>query len=255
MRKQILILLLIFISIVKVSATEQIPDLLIIENDTFYLKTFPLETLMLKKKIKNNPFNYGKYPFVSTACYRGYVATWKVINNKLMLIEVEKVDSTHEKLDLVEYFKKVDFVPTMINGLISADWYSDTLKQYDFFSYYINPERFYLSVDYLKEPDRKIELIFNKGQLSSNRIIKIDSYQKGDILTKEISYYRQWFLNRGLTRVEAIIKENNGEMVRVEIKDYGTMKRLALKEIKSMMKIKEGQEYWINPRYWNKKIE
>ncbi len=44
-------------------------------------------------------------------------------------------------------------------------------------------------------------------------------------------------------------------MVSVEIKDFGTTKRLALKEIKQMMKIKDGQEYWINPRNWEKKNE
>ena len=108
MRKATLILSLFIISIIKVSATEQIPDLLIIENDTFYLKTFPLEQLRLKKKIKVAPFDYGDYGFVSTACYRGYVATWKVIDDKLMLIEVEKVDSISEKLNIVEYFKKAE---------------------------------------------------------------------------------------------------------------------------------------------------
>ena len=255
MSKIVLILSIIIIPIIKVSGTEQIPDLLIIENDTFYLKTFPLEQLRLKEKIKIDPFDYGDYGFVSTACYRGYVATWKVINDKLMLTEVEKVDSISEKLDLVEYFKKSDFEPTMINGFVHADWYSDTLKRYDFFSYYFNPERFYLSVDYLNESNRKIELIFNNGLLSTNRIESFDSYIKGDILSKEISYYRQWFLKRGLTIIDAVIIENNGKMVSIEINDFGTTKRLALKEIKRMMKIKEGQEYWINPRYWDKKNE
>jgi len=253
MRKKIIILTLIVISIIKVSATEQISDLLIIVNDTFYLKTFPLENLRLKEKIKIDPFDYGEYGFVSTACYRGYVATWRVVDNKLLLIDVERDDSINEKLDILNYFKIIGYSPTLIDGHVYADWYSDTLKRYDYFSYYFNSERFYLSVDYLKEPDKKIELIFNKGLLISNLIISFDSYKKGDTLTKEISFYRQWFLKRGLTRVDAVIIDNNGKMVKVEIKDFGTTKRLALKEIKSMMGIKDNQEYWINPRYWDKK--
>lgn len=255
MRKVTLIFSLFIISIIKVTATEQIPDLLIIENDTFYLKTFPLEQLRLKERIKINPFEYGDYEFPHTGCYRGYVATWKVIDDKLMLIEVEKVDSISEKLDIVEYFKKADFKPAMINGIVHADWYSDTLKRYNYFRYYFNPERFYLGVDYLNESNKKVELIFNKGLLRANKINNINSYKTGDILTKEISYYRKWFLKRGLTGVDAVIKENNGEMVRVEIMNFGTTKKMALKEIKRIMKIREGQEYWINPRYWDRKNE
>lgn len=255
MRKSIFIISLIIISIIKVHATEQIPDLLIIKNDTFYLKTFPLEQLRQKKKIKIDPFEYGDYGFPHTACYRGYVATWKVIDDKLMLIDVEKIDSISEKLDITGYFEKVGFKPIIINGLVHADWYSDTLKRYDYFSYYFDSERFYLGVDYLHDPDKKVELLFNNGLLKYNKIASIDSYKKGDILTKKISYYRQWFLKRGLTSVDAIVKGNNEKMVRVEIQDFGTTKKSALKEIKRMMGIKEGQEFWINPRYWDKKNE
>lgn len=98
-----------------------------------------------------------------------------------------------------------------------------------------------------------IELIFEKGQLMENRIQSIDSYKKGDILWREIEYYRQWFLKPEKTRIEAIVLENNGNMVRVEIKDYGTRKKRVIKKIKTLMKILEGNKDWINPRYWNKK--
>lgn len=249
------VLFLIITSIIKVSATEQIPDLLLIEKDTFYLKTFPLEQLRVKERIKNPPFEYGDYGFPHTACYRGYVATWKVIDNKLMLIEIEKVGSGTKKLDIIEYFNAANIEPTMINGFVHADWYSDTLKRYDFFNYHFNPEKFYLSVDYVHERDRKVELVFNNGELSYNNITPIESYKKGDILTTTVRYNRQWFLKRGLTRVDAVIKENNGNLVRVKIKDFGTKKKSAVNKIKQMMDFKEGQEYWINPRYWDKKNE
>ncbi|MFA6705080.1 MAG: hypothetical protein WCS10_02720, partial [Bacteroidales bacterium] len=85
MRKSILLIIILFISITKVSATEQFSDLLIIKNDTFFLKTFPLEKLKLKLKVKQSPFKYGDYGFPHTACYRGYLATWKIIDNKLFL--------------------------------------------------------------------------------------------------------------------------------------------------------------------------
>lgn len=235
----------------KVSATEQIADLLIIESDTFFLKTFPLEEFRQKKRIKIAPFYYNQYGFVSTACYRGYIATWKIFDRKLILVDVAKADSTEEKLDIEGYFKKTGYSPKLIGGHVFADWYSDTLKRYDYFSYYFNSERFYLNVDYVRDPGKKIELIFDEGLLTSNRIIGFDSFKKGDLLTKEISYYRHWFLKRGSTRVDAVILENNGRMVKVGVTDFGTKRRRALKEIKSMMNIKEDQAYWINPRYWD----
>ena len=85
-----------------------------------------------------------------------------------------------------------------------------------------------------------------------NNIKRIDSYKKGDILWREIKYYRQWFLDLGIKKVKAVVLENNGNMVRVEIKDYGTKKKRVIKKLKREMKIIEGDKDWINPRYWNK---
>lgn len=254
MKKIVLLSAILSLSITFSFATEQFPDLLIIENDTLYLKSFPLEELRLKEKFKKSPFEYHEnINFPHTGCYRGYVATWKVIDNKLFLIEIEKVDSSRQKLNIEDYFNKNDYKPSLVNGRIFADWYSGTLKQYDYFMYYFNSERYYLAKDYLKNPEKKNELIFNHGILTDNNITRIDSYLVGDTLTKEISYYRQWFLKRGLANVDAIITENNGKMVRVEFVDFGTKKKSVIKEIKQMIEIREEKEHWINPRYWKKK--
>jgi len=253
MKKFVFLLVILFLSTISF-ATEQFPDLLIIENDTLYLKSFPLEELRLKEKFKESPFEYYEnIDFPHTGCYRGYVATWKVIDNKLFLIEIEKVDSTHQKLNIEDYFNKNDYKPSLIDGQIFADWYSDTLKQYDYSAYYFNSESYYLAVDYLKNPEKKIELIFSHGNLILNNIKKIDSYMVGDTLTKEISYYRQWFLKQGLTNVDAIITANNGRMVSVEFVDFGTKSKKTINKIKHMMGIREEKEQWINPRYWEKK--
>ncbi|OJX91834.1 MAG: hypothetical protein BGP01_03160 [Paludibacter sp. 47-17] len=253
MKKIVIFSTIIFLSITYSFATEQFPDLLIIENDTFYLKSFPLEELRLKEKFKESPFDYYEnIDFPHTGCYRGYVATWKVIDNKLILIKIEKVDSTHQELNIEDYLKKNDYKASLVNNQIFADWYSDTLKQYDYFMYYFNSKRYYLAKVFLENPEKKNELIFNQGVLIENNITRIDSYLVGDTLTKEISYYRQWFLKRGLANVVAIITENNGSMVRVEFVDFGTKKKSAIKEIKHMIGIREEKEHWINPRYWKK---
>ena len=67
-------------------STEQIPDRLIIGKDTIYLKTFPLDYLRVKYKIRKAPFDYGGgWDFPYTVCYRGYVATWQTIDDFLTL--------------------------------------------------------------------------------------------------------------------------------------------------------------------------
>lgn len=252
-RKVLLLIAFIFFSIINLKATEQVSDLLIIKNDTFFLKTFPLEKLLIEKRIKKRPFKYNNdYGFPHTGCYRGYIATWKVIDDKLFLLKVEKEDDTNETLDLSDYFKSIGYTPNLIDGFVQADWYSDTLISYDFFMYYYNPKGFYLTDSYYSIPANDIQLIFEKGQLIENNIKRIDSYKKGDILWREIKYYRQWFLYLGIKKVKAVVLENNGNMVRVEIKDYGTKKKRVIKKLKREMKIIEGDKDWINPRYWNK---
>jgi len=51
---------ILFLSTTYSFATEQFPDILIIENDTLYLKSFPLEELRLKEKLRNRPLNIMK---------------------------------------------------------------------------------------------------------------------------------------------------------------------------------------------------
>lgn len=118
MKRYILIIAIFFLSLSKVFSTEQISDRLIIGSDTFYLKSFPLEDLRFKHRLEKPPFKYGEYSFPHTACYRGYVATWRIIDEKLMLIEVEKVDSTNKKLNIIEYFENNNYTPTVIDGFL-----------------------------------------------------------------------------------------------------------------------------------------
>lgn len=125
-RKITFIIFLLNFSINFTNATIQIPDLLIIENDTLYLQSFPLEDL----KLKIRPFKYGDFYSPSTACWRGYRAIWKIIDKKLYLMEIIKVDSTKESLNLVNYFIANKYSFMTINGLIFADWFSANLEKY-----------------------------------------------------------------------------------------------------------------------------
>ena len=102
MKRLFLILSVIFLAFSTAFSTEQYPDKLIIGKDTIYLKSFPLENMRLR--LKKSPFDYAnKYGFPSTGCYRGYVATWQIIDENLTLKEVQKIDSIGTQLNIFEY--------------------------------------------------------------------------------------------------------------------------------------------------------
>ncbi|KAA3641483.1 MAG: hypothetical protein DWQ02_00480 [Bacteroidetes bacterium] len=69
-------------------ATAQIPDILIYNGDTLLLHAVPLNSFPDRDKI--TPQNlFGSSGCTYTACWRGYVATWEVIDDKLYLNSIE----------------------------------------------------------------------------------------------------------------------------------------------------------------------
>ena len=109
-----------------VFSADQIHDILIVGRDTIFLKTFPLEQLNFSIR----PFQYGQYDFPGTSCYRGYQATWKVIDKRLFLVEITKVGAPGEKADIVQLFARNGQSPTVINGMVLADWFSMDLTTF-----------------------------------------------------------------------------------------------------------------------------
>jgi hypothetical protein len=246
---------------------------LIIGKDTIYLKSFPLENLKLKKR----PFDYGGYGFPSTGCYRGYVATWQIIDENLTLKEVQKMDSVRTQLNIVEYLSDNGYNPTIINGNVVADWYSDTLKYYNYFTYNfaLESDRFYVSKDYLREKGKKIEMVFEDGKLVRNNIIPIEDYKLGDTLSLDVYYYQNWLTGYKSVTVQGVIRENNGKKVKLEIISYDTKNKGIIRRIQEEIKgnigntkndlsdplydtkreeIKITYNFWVNPRYC-KRIE
>jgi len=248
--KRILILLIIvsnFLTFSTIFATEQAPDILIIGRDTFYLKTFPLENLKVNKKIIIRPFdNDGKLGKISTGCWRGYIATWKIIDSLLFLIKVENYFSK-EKLNIVQYLRNNGYNPKIINGLVLADWYTDTLKNYASILYAEYKNYYLCSFDFYGKDNKKIEIVFKNGRLISNNILPIETYKIGDNLSY---YYSQNWGFKGVT-LHGIIRENNGKMVRLEVLSFTANNEDITEQIKKKT-IKDFDNYWINPRYCEK---
>ena len=249
MKQFFLFLTVSFFTISTVFSTEQYPDKLIIGEDTIYLKSFPLESL----RLENAPFDYNGYSFPSTGCYRGYVATWQIVDESLTLKEIQKIDSVGTQLNIVEYLSNNGYIPQTTNGCVIADWYSDTLKLYEFFAYNLayKFDEFYVGKDYLREKDKKIELVFENGKLIRNDIIPIEDYKLGDTLCLDMYYYQNWLIGYKSVLLQGVIIENNGKKVKLETLSLKTEK----KSIKRKLQKEINSDYlWVNPRYC-KKIE
>jgi hypothetical protein len=110
----IIILNLIFLN--SIFSTEQKPDYLIYKKDTLKIYSEPLgEKIGLLFKDKN----FAEQKCWSTACWRGYRATWKIEKGKLYLIKITDCCNSELRADLKLIFEK-----ELINNKVLANWYS-----------------------------------------------------------------------------------------------------------------------------------
>lgn len=84
--------LVAFFSVNKTKATSQIPDFLIIENDTLAINSNPLEPYFEK-----NPIRDGIITSMSTGLWRGYIAYFKFNDGKLVVENIYTLDSVFDE--------------------------------------------------------------------------------------------------------------------------------------------------------------
>lgn len=77
----------VFFMSVKLFATAQVPDYLIIENDTLRIQSNPLE-----EYFKTHPIPENLITSMSTANWRGYIAYFKFLDGKLVVENIYKED-------------------------------------------------------------------------------------------------------------------------------------------------------------------
>lgn len=163
--KGIFILCCAILTAINFSLTiDQKPDLLIIGQDTLFLRSFPLEDLGFEIR----PFKSADIYVPNLDCLREYQATWKLINNKLYLAEIRKDNITKDKIDIVNYFKENKHSPIVVNGLIFADWVTIQLSTY--------PKNYGHWSCYAKRKGKKWKtcLTFEKGIATYSRFGKGD---------------------------------------------------------------------------------
>jgi hypothetical protein len=111
-----LFIILNLVCLNSIFSTEQTPDYLIYKNDTLRIYSNPLgekvEQLFKDKK-------FTKQRCLSTACWRGYRATWKIEDGKLYLLKIADCCNSEIRADL-----KLIFGNELINNKVLANWYS-----------------------------------------------------------------------------------------------------------------------------------
>ncbi len=152
-------------------ATGQETDLLIIENDTIYLKTFPLEKLELEKR----PFGNTRATAPSTACWRGYRAIWRIIDNKLYLEKIVRCNSdrVNGEQNIMELFNdnEIDFEES--NGMILANWVTQDLYKMNFSIANYYKDKIYLYDGWnekKKNKDKNLRFKIENGEIKLNRL-------------------------------------------------------------------------------------
>jgi hypothetical protein len=130
--KRIFASLIFIFSLLKGYSTSQIGDILIYNKDTMTLFSNPLELRndweKLSEIISNglekedrriNPKKYQEKDYVgliSSACWRGYVAEWQILNKRIYLSNIYACHNAKVKLDLRKIFKESK------NDLVLANW-------------------------------------------------------------------------------------------------------------------------------------
>lgn len=139
-------------------ATGQAADQLIYKGDTLALFACPLDSY--PDTLISADFLFDGRPVPqSTACWRGYIATWELMNDKLYLVRVNGCHSSSEgEEEVVADLKKL-FPERYKDGKILADWVNGDL---------ISPQGnllYYVHSGFDRTYEKEVEFKIRKGIL------------------------------------------------------------------------------------------
>jgi len=126
----------------KLFGTAQVPDVIIYKGDTLSLNAFPLNFYPDKELINTKTLFESKIGPCCTCCWRGYIAVWEIIDNKLYLTKIKNYCYLSYTRDIESYNKvgigidsigfefadlKLLFPDRYENGKVRADWVNGKL--------------------------------------------------------------------------------------------------------------------------------
>ncbi|MDR6809794.1 hypothetical protein J2Y45_006825 [Dyadobacter sp. BE34] len=143
-----------------VFATAQNPDRLVYKGDTLFIFANPLEELYKNDSIRPK-FFAKQAACITTACWRGYIADWKIENGQLYLTGISSCcfrdDGVRANLESL-------FGDKVTDGIVKADWFSGNI---------IAPQGkllHYVHLGYQSIYERELEFCFKDGRLSGTKM-------------------------------------------------------------------------------------
>jgi len=194
--KSLLLKLLLLAVCLNAFSTAQIPDRLLYKGDTLSLFDCPLEYYPDRGSI-NPKTLFGSSGCFNTACWRNYVATWVIEDNKLYLVQIRNAcyptDSKYVEISLQEAADTIGkeyadlkslFPDRCVNGKVFADWVSTSMIAP------LGNLLFYIHDGFESIYERELEFTFNNGTLIEtkkydNSKTKISKYNSDVNLLKD----------------------------------------------------------------------
>lgn len=110
-------------------ATPQVPDKLIYEGRVYDLFANPLESYYAGNHRRPSFYQNQDPKSISTALWRGYVATWEIQAGALYLTEIDSWICNSQNIEeCVKADLKQLFGDQYQDGKVKADWYTGNLK-------------------------------------------------------------------------------------------------------------------------------
>jgi hypothetical protein len=166
-------LILIFFTLTQINevfATAQFGDLLIISKDTFEINSNPLEGYFDKKGTRT--INGEEMQGSCTVLWRGYVATWKLQNDSLFLVRIQKDYCGKNPIDL-------DVKKEFGTSNVFANWVNYTI---------IQPKGQliqYVHMGYMSIYEQEVYYKFENGKIKNTEIKEYVKYNDKQIFPAE----------------------------------------------------------------------
>jgi hypothetical protein len=180
MKKFISIITVLMASVSTGFATGQMSDHLLYKGETVMIFSNPLESYF----DKDHPRPDKLFRFSCTACWRGYVATWKIEKDELYLVKLDEgsCDENPKKIPLKKVFPEA-------KDSVKATWFSGVIRIPQ------GKQLMYVHMGYGSIYEKDLFLTFEKGKLIKEEIV--DNTKKviptGDERTlDELQKLKEW---------------------------------------------------------------
>jgi hypothetical protein len=157
-------LLLILLSPSLLFAAAQYPEKLRVDGKEEQLMATPLEDFWNAQHPRPESLSQ-----TSWACWRGYIGTWEIIDNKLCLLRIERHEIWPKDDTFAEQAIEIPLHPLLgSDGPVSADWFSGVLRVAR------GEVLTQVNTGYASVYEEDLFLVIDHGKVTSRRLVKND---------------------------------------------------------------------------------